>query len=232
MILIVARKNLELASRDLQIVAMIRAGYSYEEIAGTFGISRARVSQVNKKFQEETGEDERRAALASLLEGWLYNVLQPLVNGPGKLMVTVKGDVVRDENGDPVYDPFPKIDAVDRGVKVLDRLSRLYALDKPAKKPRDDEDDTPAYLEAMAYVQQLAEEKRHLAAEREILAARLRELESGQEEVHDAEIVDGLHARARVGKEKGKDGMYHGIFQQQGEREGAGEGEEVEERVL
>jgi len=168
-------KDVTLISRDKQIVAMKREGRSYAEISETFGITKARISQIISREYEDVSDDSYREAMRLDLEGKLAE-LNKLIASPGKVMVSPGGRIICHYVGDgtdaidysrPVYDEFVKVDAIRTYFQGAERLARLHALDRPKAKERD---ETKEFTAAMAYVEQLAEENKELR--KEIEAAR------------------------------------------------------------
>lgn len=126
-------KDTSLDERNRRICLMRRNGFTYSEIADMESISRARVSQIVAAAVPELPEDETRAEIASLLEFAERKAIE-LINEPG-YVTGPNGRVAADEDGMPV----PNKSLVDNALKTLvlvaDRKSRLFAADKPQKRP-------------------------------------------------------------------------------------------------
>lgn len=154
-------------TRNARIIEMAAAGHPLADIGETFGITKSRVSQIITEHYEEINDDASRDWSRAILENYLQTI-QKLVDGPGKRFVSPSGRPVYELNEDgtfdfgrPLYDEYEKKGLIDAGVKVIDRLSRLYALDKPKIKEKD---ESPEFEQAMQYVRQLASEKKELLA--------------------------------------------------------------------
>jgi Sigma-70, region 4 len=139
-------KDVSLISRDQQIVAMKGEGKSYQQIADTFGITKARVSQIISRAYEDVSDDSYREGMRLDLEGKLAE-LNRLIASPGKVMVSPGGRIICHYVGDgtdaidysrPVYDEFVKVDAIKAYFAGLERLARMHAIDRPKAKERDE----------------------------------------------------------------------------------------------
>lgn len=173
-------KSVELYDRDLRIVQMVQAGYALQVVAGQFGITRARVSQIVSKFHEEVTDDGTRDVLRSQLESYLTDTLHPIIRGPGQPMYsTGSGKLVLDLDGNIIYDERIKIDAVNSALRVHERIAKLSALDRPKAKEKD---ESREIAEAMEYLQSLAAEKQELQARVTHYEATVIPLESVQDD--------------------------------------------------
>lgn len=177
-------RDLSLVSRDQQIVTMKREGRPYSEIAEHFGISKARVSQIVSRVYEDVTDDSYREGMRLDIEGKLQ-VLNKLITGPGKPMVTPGGKIVcaykDDGSGDldydkPLYDEFVKVDAIKTYLSALERLARQHATDRPKARDRDESQEL---AQAMKWVEQVAEDNKRLQ----------KELERYQGDIVEGEIV-------------------------------------------
>jgi hypothetical protein len=179
-------KDVTLISRDRQIIAMKREGRSYSEISETFGITKARISQIVAREYEDVTDDSYREAMRLDLEGKAA-VLNQLIAGPGRQMVSPGGKIICNYVGDgtdaidysnPVYDPYVKVDAIRTYVMLQERIARMHAIDRPKAQQRD---ESAEFAQAMTYVEQLADENKELR----------KELEASREpsDVVEAEVV-------------------------------------------
>lgn len=178
---------MSLVSRDQQIVIMKREGKPYSEIAEHFGISKARVSQIVSRVYEDVTDDSYREGMRLDIEGKLA-VLNKLIEGPGKPIVTPGGKIVceylDDDSGDvdyskPLYDEFVKVDAIKTYLTALERLARQHATDRPKARQAD---ESREFADAMVYVEQLAQENKKLMKELETFRPQ-------EEDIVEAEIV-------------------------------------------
>lgn len=170
---------------------MVNEGYRLDEIASTFGITRARVSQINSEYHDDvTDEAERDLALAQL-DYLIHDVLYPLLRGPGKRLVSPSGRPVyevkegqTDNRGNPVfdfsrpiYDEYARVEVVNVFLKAQERRAKFSALDRA--QPRE-KDESQEFTEMMNWV-------RTLAVQNKELRAKLSQYET--EEFHEADVV-------------------------------------------
>jgi len=114
--------------------AYVFMGRTQEDIADQFGISQQRVGQIVKQVQAEMPaealDDVKRHHLESLrmVHGMLADIavaeLPPAYSN---------GRPIVDEDGVIVRDAGPRMAALDRIIKVEDRLAKLLGLDAPVK---------------------------------------------------------------------------------------------------
>ena len=89
-------------------------------------------------------------------------------------MVTPVGSIIYEKDADgkidftrPVYDPYEKVRIADSLTKVHERLSRLYGIDRPRQRERDQGTEMNEFL---AYLDQLSTENTELKAQLEKLS--------------------------------------------------------------
>ena len=139
-----------------------RVGVSFPKIGAEFGITQGYVYKLYKKALKEIirepVEQLVKLELQKLdeLEQEIRKILYantPLVSSGGVVRDTVEdqaGRLVLDENGNPVTvklkDLGPKLQAIDRFLKLMERRARLQGLDKPIKtamtNPNGDKEPT------------------------------------------------------------------------------------------
>ena len=182
-------KDLTLADRDEQVIRMAAEGYTQRQIGATLGISGARVNQIIKDARETTDDDGTRDRLAVMVDMLLQKTVV-LATGAGRRMVSPSGKPVYevdhlDSRGQPVfdlsqpiYDEYATLEAMDKAVKLMDRYAKLYGLDRPRQK---DKDESQEYNSALEYVRQLAQKNRELLT-------RLDKYERG--DIVNAEVID------------------------------------------
>jgi hypothetical protein len=155
-------KAVELQDRNLRIAQMVSEGYGLQVIADHFGITRARVSQINSEYQSVISDDGTRDVLIAQLDSYLSDTLNPIIRGPGQpLYASGSGKLVLDPEGGIIYDEHIKIDAVNSALRVIERRAKLSALDRAKAKEKDESKEIG---EALAYLETLASEKQALEA--------------------------------------------------------------------
>lgn len=173
-------RDLSLVVRDAEIIEDICRGIPPSVVAAKYGISRSRVSQIVQENTSDTADDVTRDAQRMTLED-LQQELIEIAKGPGRRVMDVKGNLMFDEDDQPMYDAELKIKAALAWASLSERLAKSYALDRPKQKEVDIAADVE--LAFLSY-QKDAEEKRRLEVENEELRRRL-----GEPTVHEAELV-------------------------------------------
>jgi hypothetical protein len=130
-----------IAERRTQVLAMRIEQRPYAEIAVTLSISESLAQQDYKRAVEARATDldaQRDVAvtieLAKLdaLERECWRVLRT------KHITIQQGKIVRDDDGNPVEDDAPVLQAVDRLERIAARRARLKGYDAPTKVEVDD----------------------------------------------------------------------------------------------
>ena len=148
-------KDESLKERDRRICLLRRNGFTYAEIADMEGVSRVRVSQIVHEANAEVPEEETRAEIASILEFAERKAVE-LINDPGYALAP-NGRAATGPDGEPILNKGIVGDALRTLVVIADRKARLYAADKPAKRPAMSEDE--ANRAAMESIARLAAQK-------------------------------------------------------------------------
>lgn len=125
----------ELESRNRAMYLMYTAGKPMQEIADTHGITRQRAAQIVARYVQEglVTDDESRSLEVAQLEALQQEMLKEAY-APPPPMFDVKGNMLVDENGEPVRDLKIRHEAVDMFRKLSDSKRRLTALDLPRRK--------------------------------------------------------------------------------------------------
>lgn len=180
-------KDLALVERNQEIVAMISAGSSLADVAGKFGISRQRCSQIAQEYQEVISDDARRDILLTQMEGDL-DILTGIIKNPG-YVVTPGGMIVCeyyddgrvDHRGKPVPDPSrPLIDkglqvkGIEVATRLRERISKMYGIDRVRQRERDQSQEMDEFV---AYVEKMSSENAELKAQVEKLSQSIPEAE-------------------------------------------------------
>jgi hypothetical protein len=164
--------------RDAEIIEDICRGIPPAVVAAKNGISKARVYQIIQENTSDTKDDVTRDAQRMTLED-LQQEMVEIAKGPGRRVVDVKGNLMSDDDGKPLYDKELKIKAALAWASLSERLSKSYALDRPKQK------ETDISVEVEMAFQGIKQEQRQLEIENEELRRRL----GDDPPVYNAEIV-------------------------------------------
>jgi len=126
-------RSADTAARDAKATELRSRGYSYQQIADTLGMhdrSAARKAVERALFATvaEPAEELRRLELLKLdalsVAAWqILGAEHPLASA-GRVMTL---------NGEPLTDPQPVLNAIDRLLRISERRSRLLGLDAPIR---------------------------------------------------------------------------------------------------
>ena len=181
-------KSIEIANRDMRIVQLVEQGHKYRDVAKSENISVSRVSQIVNAHNQVVPDDEKRSELIIRLESYIHDVVEPLIHGPGKLMVSSgKGTVVVHPEGHPqagevVYDPSFKLEAVRTADTLWKSVAKLGAYDKQKPLVIEEKQVDTTQLDAMV------ENYERIMQERHDALARVELLEAGG--VVEADVID------------------------------------------
>ena len=124
----------KLAGRNGDVWREYCSGRNQTYVAEKFGISQQRVSQivgeVRSALSEEERGDWRVRALETLSE--MHAVLVHLASSPAPPTFS-SGDILRDENGEPVRDYSGIYSAMHLIVKLQERMARALGTDSPVR---------------------------------------------------------------------------------------------------
>ena len=126
--------ELTIAERDQRAASMKLAGHTYETIASDLGIGLTTayeaVERAMKAIPFEDADSLRKIELAHLekAQAKALKILEAR-----HVAISVKGDVVVDENGEAVLDDTVALKAIDSLVKVQTRRAKLLGLDAPTR---------------------------------------------------------------------------------------------------
>lgn len=176
-------KDVALQDRNLRIAQMVAEGYGLQAVADQFSITRARVSQIVSEYQSVLSDDGTRDVMIAQIDSYLEDTLHPIIRGPGTPLYSQgSGKLVLGLDGELIYDERIKIDAVNSALRAQERKAKLKALDRAKQKEKD---ESKEINEAMAYLQQLAQEKQELEARVAQYEQQLPELEIVPEDTGD-----------------------------------------------
>lgn len=181
-------KSIEIANRDLRIIQLVEQGYRYRDIAQMEGIGVSRISQIVHDKDQEIPDDHYRSKIVTKLEGYLHDVVEPLIQGPGKVMVASgTGRVITYPEGHPqagevVYDPSFKLEGVRAAAMLNKDIAKMRALEKVKPLVIEDKQVDTTQLDAMV------ENYERIMQERHDALARVELLEAGG--VVEADVID------------------------------------------
>ncbi len=145
-------KSPEVAERRAKVLALRIQHETFAAIAAELGIpeSTAR-TDYERALAERNAETERLAAhvrggeLAKLdvMERAAWRVLR------ARHITVQHGKIVRDEDGVPVLDDAPVLNAIDRLVRIAERRARLLGLDAPVRTKIEVTDALDAQIEQL-----------------------------------------------------------------------------------
>lgn len=144
-------RTLTTAEREAEAARLRSLGWTYQRIADNLGWSNKgdahhAVSKVLRETVQEAGNDLRALELTRLdaLTAAANEVLE-------REHITVSnGRIVSRDDGTPILDDAPVLQAIDRLLKIQERRSRLLGLDAPVKRDISLTDERAAAIEALA----------------------------------------------------------------------------------
>jgi len=139
----------ELEVRNRSMYRLYASGKSLQDLSDQFGVSRQRVAQIIARFAEAgVSDDESRSLMRTQLEYLQSEMIAIVSRGPVPA-VNVKGEIIYNENGEPIADYSAVIDAADAARKISESIRRQDALDLPRRKQLIEDE---AYRQAKAYL--------------------------------------------------------------------------------
>lgn len=141
-----------IAERRTRVLAMRVEQYPYTEIAVALGISEAlaRTDYVRAIEARKTELDEQRHVTVALelakldaAERAAWGVLR------ARHILAQQGKIVCTEDGRPLEDDAPTLQAIDRILKIAERRSRLLGLDAPVRAKVEVTDAVDADIERL-----------------------------------------------------------------------------------
>ncbi len=144
-------RTLATAEREAEAARLRSRGWSYQRIANELGWANKgdahhAVQKVLRDTVQEAGDDLRALELTRL--DALYVAATEVLE---REHITVSnGRIVSRDDGTPILDDAPVLQAIDRLLKIQERRSRLLGLDAPVKKDVSLTDERVAAIEALA----------------------------------------------------------------------------------
>ena len=126
-------RSLEVARRDARCAELRAQGWSHARIGAEVGLVessvRAAIGRVMRETVQEAG-DELRTLELGRLDGLWATALG--VMNTDHVMVS-NGRVIRTDDGKPMLDDGPKLQAIDRLLRIQERRAKLMGLDAAVK---------------------------------------------------------------------------------------------------
>lgn len=153
----------ELETRNQAMYQMYAAGKSMQTIADTYGVTRQRAAQIIARYTQDAAvtDDESRSLHRAQLEGILSDLVSMYYEVPPP-MYDVKGNMLIDENGEPVRDRKAKLDTADQVRKISESLRRQDALDLPRRKQLAEDEAMRQMKDYLASLPKAQVEELHL----------------------------------------------------------------------
>lgn len=128
-------KTLESAGRDAEACRMLERGHTYQEIADTLGFGNRghayrAVQQALAALPRESAMELRRVR-TNQLNYLLYNAMQ--IIGGTYPVVSQSGQIVRDEDGQPLLDEAPRLAAIDKARRIVMDLAKIEGIIAPIR---------------------------------------------------------------------------------------------------
>ncbi|WP_329163934.1 hypothetical protein OHB49_28890 [Streptomyces sp. NBC_01717] len=144
-------RSLTTAQRDAEAARLRSNGWTYPRIAAKLGFNhKADAYNAVKRVLDETvreAGDDLRALELDRLDGMYAAAMEVLE----REHVTVSnGRVVSLDDGTPLPDDGPVLQAIDRLLRIQERRARLLGLDAPVKRDLTLTDERVAAIEALA----------------------------------------------------------------------------------
>lgn len=128
----------DLEERNRTIYEMFTAGYSMNQIAENFGVTRQRVGQIISQYEHALPEEDTRTIQRARLESLIASVHEVIRKGPIP-KTNVKGEVCYDTDGNQIMDYETFIKAIDEERRLLESQRRLDAIDLPRRKAMEED---------------------------------------------------------------------------------------------
>lgn len=128
-------KTLESAARDAEACRMLERGHTYQEISDTLGFGNRghayrAIQQALAALPRESAMELRRVR-TNQLNHLLFNAMQ--IMGRTYPVVSQSGQIVKDENGEPLLDEGPRLAAIDKARRIIMDLAKIEGTIAPVR---------------------------------------------------------------------------------------------------
>lgn len=127
--------------RDAIIVQqMLTRQSNAVELAERFGLSRARIYQIVGLRAGNDVPDNVSSDIHLLRLEQIFFEMQRIALGPPSLRYSAAGNIIKDDDDDPLIDNTEKINAAMAALRIDESIRKLTARDKPRRKqlPHDE----------------------------------------------------------------------------------------------
>lgn len=125
----------ELESRNRAMYQLYAKGTSIQAVADTFQITRQRAAQIIARYGSDASVTDSEAR--NLHRAQLAGIMDDLVGmyyEPPPVTFDVKGNMLRDENGEPVRDVEIKLKTAKEVIRISETIRRMDATDEPRRR--------------------------------------------------------------------------------------------------
>jgi hypothetical protein len=125
--------RIDAAERDAKALELRKDGLTYTQIAERLGISRStahkHVTRGLHRTRQEPADELRRLEAERLNQLWA----EAMAVLRRRHVLVQSGKVVKDDDGQPITDDGPLLQATTTLLRVMERRARLLGLDAPAR---------------------------------------------------------------------------------------------------
>ena len=125
--------RIDAAERDAKALELRKDGLTYTQIAERLGISRStahkHVTRGLHRTRQEPAEELRRLEAERLNQLWA----EAMAVLRRRHLLVQSGKVVKGDDGQPITDDGPVLQATTTLLRVMERRARLFGLDAPAR---------------------------------------------------------------------------------------------------
>ena len=140
----------ETAQRDAEIARLRGTGMTYQQIGDRLGVSKQSAHEGFRRALRDAVRQPTQEAIGLELDRLDVLWRTAITIMASKHIVSQNGRVVRDDRGEPIEDPGPRLAAIDRALRAMDRRAKLLGLDAPVKVDTRISDSLDSQIERLA----------------------------------------------------------------------------------
>jgi hypothetical protein len=140
----------ETAQRDAEIASLRGTGMTYQQIADRLGVSKQSAHEGFRRALRDAVRQPTQEAIGLELDRLDVLWRTAITIMASKHIVSQNGRVVRGDDGQPIEDPGPRLAAIDRALRIMERRARLIGLDAPVRVDARISDSLDAEIERLA----------------------------------------------------------------------------------